>query len=105
MCPILRFMPQVEKNAPGVFCWMELATSDQGGAKLFYTSLFGWTAQDNPMGPGEIYTMFQLAGKNAGAAYSMRPEESSGGVPPHWNLYIAVTNADQAAQSATELGA
>jgi len=35
----------------GSFCWLELATSDRVAAKTFYTNLFGWSAQDNPMGP------------------------------------------------------
>jgi len=27
-------MPNVEKHAPGSFCWVELATTDQPGAKV-----------------------------------------------------------------------
>jgi predicted enzyme related to lactoylglutathione lyase len=34
-------MPLVEKHAPGDFCWIELATTDQTGAKKFYSELFG----------------------------------------------------------------
>ena len=96
-------MPKIEKHAPGSFCWVELGTTDQDGAKKFYSSLFGWNPSDFPMGPNEVYTMFQLGGGEAGAAYTMRAEERSM-TPPHWNLYIAVQSADESAKRATELG-
>jgi uncharacterized protein len=98
-------MPQIEKHAPGSFCWIELATSDQPAAKSFYGSLFGWAAADMPMGPNDFYTMFKLEGRDAAAAYTLRPEQRSQGVPPHWRLYILVESADAAAPRAAELGA
>ena len=56
------------------------------------------------MGPSEFYTMFQIDGRNAGAAYTMRPEEKAHGAPSHWKLYIAVESADATATLAAELG-
>jgi predicted enzyme related to lactoylglutathione lyase len=97
-------MPTVEKHAPGAFCWVELATSDQNAAKQFYSSLFDWSPDDMPMGPGDFYTIFKRDGRSAGAAYTMRPDEAALGIPPHWNLYIAVENADAATHRATLLG-
>jgi predicted enzyme related to lactoylglutathione lyase len=44
-------MPNVESHAPGNFCWVELATSDQAGAKKFYRSLFVWEADASPWAP------------------------------------------------------
>jgi len=98
-------MPQIDKHAPGAFCWIELATTDQTAAKTFYDSLFGWSATDYPMGPTESYTMFKLEGRDAAAAYSMRPEDRAQKVPPHWMIYISVASADDAAKKAGELGA
>lgn len=97
-------MPSIEKHAPGTFCWVELGTTDQNAAKFFYASLFGWTFVDHPMGPGEFYTIFQLGGRDAAALYTMRAEERAQ-APAHWNLYIAVENADAAAAQAAKLGA
>jgi uncharacterized protein len=97
-------MALIDKSVPGAFCWMEIATTDQQAAKAFYTALFGWSAQDAPMGPGEFYTMFQLEGRDVGAGYTMRNEEKASGAPPHWNLYVAVASADAAAARAAELG-
>ena len=73
-------MPNVESHAPGNFCWVELATSDQGAAKKFYQALFGWGVDDQPMGPGETYTLFKKNGRDVAAGYSQRPEQK--GVPP-----------------------
>jgi predicted enzyme related to lactoylglutathione lyase len=97
-------MSHPESHSPGSFSWIELATSDQSAAKTFYTSLFGWTYEDSPMGPSDVYTMFQFDGRYVGAAYTMREEEKAAGIPPHWNLYITVAGADESAKKAGELG-
>ena len=98
-------MPPIDSHAPGTFCWVELGTTDQNAAKQFYGTLFGWSFVDYPMGPGEAYTIFQLEGRDSAALYTMREGERFQGVPPHWNLYVAVENADASAARALELGA
>ncbi len=97
-------MPTIDRHAPGAFCWFELATTDQPAAKTFYTSLFGWSANDFPMGPSGSYTMFDLGGGQTGAAYTLNAEQKAQGVPPNWMVYVAVENADNAASRVTELG-
>jgi uncharacterized protein len=97
-------MPNIEKHTPGSFCWIELATTDQNAAKKFYGKLFGWEASDTPMGPDDFYTIFKLGGRDVAAAYTMREEQRAAGVPPHWMLYVAVDNADDAARRANQLG-
>jgi predicted enzyme related to lactoylglutathione lyase len=97
-------MPHIDKHPPGAFCWIELATTDQNAAKSFYSSLLGWASQDFPMGPKDFYTMFQLEGRDTAAAYTMRPEQRSMGVPPHWMIYIAVESADDVATRVAQLG-
>jgi uncharacterized protein len=94
----------IDRHAPGSFCWIELHTSDQNAAKSFYGSLFGWEAHDSPMGPDDFYTEFKLQGREAAAGCTLRAEERSHGVPPHWMIYIAVANADDAATKAQQLG-
>ena len=101
---ILSPMPTLDKHPAGSFVWIELATSDQPSAKNFYASLFGWTVNDMPMGPGEAYSIFQLQGRDSAAAYTMRPEQSSQGIPPNWLLYVGVENADAAVNRTAELG-
>jgi uncharacterized protein len=97
-------MPNIDQHALGSFCWIELGTTDQNAAKNFYSSLFGWHASDNPMGPGSVYTIFQLEGRDAAAGYTLMPEQRSAGVPPHWLLYILVESADEAVRRAAQSG-
>jgi uncharacterized protein len=98
-------MSEHTSHAPGTFCWPELATSDQTAGTSFYRRLFGWDLNDIPMGPDGTYSIFQLRGKDAAAACSLRPEERQHGVPPHWNSYVSVDNADAAVKRAQDLGA
>lgn len=98
-------MSIVEKHAPGAFCWVELGTTDAKAAKAFYGALFGWQANDMPMGPGQVYTMLRLNGKDSGALYELDKNMRAMGIPPHWMLYVAVTSADEAAAKARKLGA
>ena len=94
---------EVAKHLPGTFCWVELSTSDGPAAKEFYTTLFGWSFQDTPMGDAGVSPMLQKNGKDVGALYQMGPEQK--GIPPNWGSYVAVENANDAAAHAKELGA
>jgi uncharacterized protein len=97
-------MPNIEKHAPGDFCWVELATTDQTAAQAFYAQIFGWSAKNLLIGPNDFYTIFELQGRAAAAGSTLRPEQLSRGVPSHWNLYVAVQSADATATRAKELG-
>jgi len=97
-------MPNIEKHPNGSFCWMELHTTDQNAAKQFYSSLFGWDAADFPMGPGDVYTIFHLKGRDSSAACTLRPDLRQHGVPPHWMLYIATDDVEAATKRVAELG-
>jgi predicted enzyme related to lactoylglutathione lyase len=92
-------------HPPGTFSWPELATTDQKAGVAFYRALFGWDVNDSPIGPTEVYSTLQMRGKPVGAAYTMRPDERQMGVPSHWNSYVTVANADEAAKKAASLGA
>jgi hypothetical protein len=99
-------MTTLTKHAPGTFCWPELGTSDQAGAKKFYGAIFGWTFRDFPMGPeAGDYTIFQLGGRDAAACYTIMPQMKAEGIPPHWMAYVSVDNADAATKKAASLGA
>ncbi len=98
-------MAEFTSHAPGTFSWAELSTTDQKGAVAFYRALFDWGLNEQPMGPGDTYSMFQVRGKEVAAAYTMRPEERQAGAPPHWNMYVTVGNVDDTVKRAKELGA
>jgi uncharacterized protein len=84
---------------PGTFSWVDLSTSDAAAAKSFYSDLFGWEFEDNEVPGGAIYSMCKLDGADV-CAIAEQPE-----VPPHWNSYVTVTDADEAVAKAKELGA
>ena len=98
-------MAEVTSHPPGSFSWPELAATDQNAAVSFYRALFGWDLNEMPLGPGDTYSMFQMRGKETGAAYTMRPDERQSGAPPHWNSYVTVANVDESVKKAQELGA
>ena len=85
---------------PGTFSWTDLATSDPDDAKRFYTGLFGWEFEDQPI-PGDdaVYTMLRKDGKDVAALFQARE-----GMPTFWGSYVTVESADSAAARATELG-
>src|SRR5258707_8215998 len=97
-------MSKVSQYAPGAPCWFELATTDQDSAKKFYSTLFGWSIVDHPMGPDGVYTMFQLDGSDVGAAAGLRPDLRERGVPSHWSVYFATADVDASAARVKELG-
>jgi hypothetical protein len=97
-------MTNIDRHPPGSFCWLELHTTDHNAAKSFYDALFGWAPEDMPMGPNDFYTIFKLQGRDAAAGCTLRPDQRSQGVPPHWMIYITVENTDAAAAKAQQLG-
>src|SRR5918994_1938290 len=53
-------MGERTRYEPGTFCWVGLATSDPAGAQAFYTSLFGWQAEDLPAGAAVFREPFDV---------------------------------------------
>jgi predicted enzyme related to lactoylglutathione lyase len=101
-----RMQEEAPEHKPGTFCWIELGTTDAGAAKSFYKELFGWDYHDGDGGPGMIYTMIKLNGKDLGGLYEMPSNMLEQGIPSHWLNYISVANADEAtAQAASSGGA
>jgi uncharacterized protein len=88
---------------PGTFSWTDLTTTDQQGAKAFYGGLFGWIAEDMPVGGDAYYSIQRKDGKEV-AAISPQPQPEAG-IPPAWNSYVTVESADAIADRAKELGA
>jgi predicted enzyme related to lactoylglutathione lyase len=88
---------------PGTFCWPELCSGSAQDSKRFYSSLLGWKSNDMHMPEGD-YTIFKLGDESVGAMYQMKEERKKAGVVPHWNSYVAVSNADETAKKAASLG-
>jgi uncharacterized protein len=82
---------------PGTFSWAELVTSDADAAKSFYTSVFGWEYDEQPIPEGGTYSMALRDGKSVAALYAADQ-------PPHWNCYVTVASLDDTVARAGEHG-
>jgi predicted enzyme related to lactoylglutathione lyase len=92
-------MGERTSHTPGTFSWTDLATTDTDGAKRFYTGLFGWDIDDQPIPGDGVYTMLRRDGKEVAALF-----EAQEGMPTAWSSYVTVDSADAAAARAAELG-
>jgi uncharacterized protein len=88
-----------ESYEPGTFSWVDLSTPDAEGAKAFYSDLFGWEFRDDDIPGGGVYTMCFREGDAVGAIVQQDEQ------PAHWNNYVSVESADEAAEKAKRLGA
>jgi len=88
-------------NEPGTLVWSELQVHDTDAAKAFYQTVLGITTEtaDMPSGP---YTTFMVDGRSV--AGMMKISEDWGPVPPHWDLYFAVEDADATLGKAAAAG-
>lgn len=96
-------MPVHQQHQPGEFCWFELATSDIEAAKKLYPDLFGWEINEVPIPGGGSYVLFVKGDAQVGGGMQQGDDEI-GRIPPHWNIYVEVEDAEQAAKKAESLG-
>jgi uncharacterized protein len=92
-------MGERTSHPPGTLSWTDLVTTDADGAKRFYGDLLGWDFEDTPIGDDAVYSMARIGGLYV-AALSAAPDQ-----PPHWNVYVTVSSADEATDRAGTLGA
>jgi uncharacterized protein len=98
-------MGERSQYTPGTFSWTDLTTPDQEAAKAFYSGLFGWEITDTPVDDTTSYSMAALDGKPVAAISPQPQQQRENGVPPMWNSYITVDDADAAVERARQLGA
>lgn len=89
-------------NESNALAWNELNTRDPEASKEFYGAVFGWGFEDREFQTG-LYTSIKSGEDTAGGMLDMRgrmPDE----VPPHWEVYFAVEDADATVAKAKESG-
>jgi hypothetical protein len=89
------------KDETGTYGWNELSTTDDVGARDFYTKLFGWGAKAST-DAGMAYTEWQNGGTSIGGCLKLDP--AWGPVPPHWLVYFMVDDCDASAAKTASLG-
>jgi len=89
-------------SEPGTPIWSELMTRDLASARLFYESVFGWTALEEDFG-GIPYTVWKRREHLVGGALEM-DESWPENTHPHWMVYIATADCDATARRCDALG-
>ena len=124
-------MQVVSSYANGMFCWVDLTTTDPVSAKVFYAKLFGWEYEDRPtdMGTPYLEQEYSQALQTRAAEYEDRPTDmgipytncqidgyrvaglvlmpesmQSQNIPPRWTSYIKHDDVDAVAEKVTEAG-
>ncbi|HLY63725.1 MAG TPA: VOC family protein [Terriglobia bacterium] len=87
----------------GTLCWADLSTSDQQRAGSFYADLFGWEIMKEEEEPKHNYWHI----KNGESFIGGIPPASHRNpkIPPHWEIYLQVSDCDATAAKAKQLGA
>ena len=89
-------MPTRDSYAQGTPNWVDLQTTDQAAAKAFYTGVFGWSYDDQPMEGDAVYSIAKIGDESVAAIAPQSPELAAAGAPPMWNTYLAVDSVDEA---------
>ena len=80
--------------------WVDLATSDAGAARDFYSKVLGWKIEVNPDPQYGGYGMANVGDKRvAGIGPKMSPE-----APTAWSVYIGTEDADDLAKKVQAAG-
>ncbi len=84
--------------------WPELTTPDPAGAVAFYGGLLGWKTKPETGVESAEYVEWVNHGESIGGLMPMRGDIWKG-VPPHWMIYITVSDCEERAAKAGSLGA
>lgn len=98
-------------NEPGALVWNELMTRDVEGAKAFYGTVFGWRMSEFPSEDAPPYTLLHKPGGDEpgmenviGGILDLTADRFPAEIPPHWNAYVAVDDADAAVAKCEQSG-
>ena len=85
----------------GAFSWSELTTTDPAKAVEFYGKLFAWKVEKMDM-PQGAYHVGKVGDASICGIMSAPP--GAGAMPPHWGVYVTVTDVDATAKDCVKLG-
>ena len=84
-------MPTRETAPVGAPCWVELTTSDADRSRAFYSTLFGWLAEE-PAPEFGGYFNFTKDGVRVAGCMGAQPDTP---VPDVWSIYLASDDAQK----------
>ena len=84
----------------GAPCWVDLSTSDAARARRFYTSVFGWEAEEPNAEFGGYFNFTRHGERIAGCM----PAVPGAGVPDVWSVHLATDDVDKTLELAASNG-
>lgn len=91
------------QELPGAMWWVEMLAHDITGATHFYSTLFGWKANERQLPHlGHGYTVYS-AGRES-VAGAIKIQRNWGRVPERWQVLFAVTDLDRIIDQTHGLG-
>ena len=90
----------VRANEPGTPGWNEVVSPDPARAAQFYTDVLGMGTEPMEMGGSTYIQLTDVDGKVIGGAVEPQMPD----VPPHWNVYFSVADADASGTKIEQLG-
>jgi uncharacterized protein len=95
----------VHAAKPGSSTSYQLACRDVDAATTFYGAVFGWEAETTFLTGGSSYTVFFCPGTDRQVAGMVEMDERwQDDVPARWMVHLQVSDTDQTAARAAELG-
>ena len=89
-------------NEPGCLVWTEYMAREYDEAKEFFAAIFSYTYRE--LGDDDFqYSMIEVDGSTVGGL-GVLSSEMPADVTPHFRIYFAVDNCDEAAQQVVQLG-
>jgi predicted enzyme related to lactoylglutathione lyase len=95
-----RPVPERETAPIGAPVWVDLFTSDPATSRAFYHELMGWTSTE----PNEDFGGYFNFSKGDRLVAGGMKNDGTAGVPDHWNVYLAVEDAEATVAAATAQG-
>ena len=97
-------MPEFTSHPAGAPNWVDLMSPDVDASVAFYTSVFGWDAEDqfDEDGTTRVYVMFRKDGKAVAGLGGQPP--GMGEMPAIWNSYFASDDVAATAEAVTGAG-
>jgi predicted enzyme related to lactoylglutathione lyase len=94
-------MSEMTTYAPGIPCWVDLASPDVGASVGFYGALLGWEVPESEN--AEQTGGYRIATQRGKSAAGMMPLMQEG-QPPAWSTYVSVDDADATTEKAKAAG-
>lgn len=95
-------MFKVTRYPHGTFSWADCSSTNAPAARQFYLDIMGWEADDQPIGEGMIYTLFNKDGETVAGLSQLPP--NMGEMPSAWNQYVTVDDIDAIPDRVRQLG-